>query len=81
MNETCDRCGPGTRAAYRVNRAGELYLCGHCAEPAMDGAFRPGLDHLAAGRARPRAASQCRIGLRLPGRRCGVAVRRRPLSH
>jgi ribosomal protein S27AE len=31
MNETCDRCGPGTRAAYRVNRAGELYLCGHCA--------------------------------------------------
>ncbi len=31
MNETCDRCGPGTRAAYRVNQAGELYLCGHCA--------------------------------------------------
>jgi hypothetical protein len=34
MNETCDRCGPAARAAYRVdrvNRAGELYLCGHCA--------------------------------------------------
>src|SRR5262249_60541928 len=31
MNETCDRCGPAIRAAYRVNRVGELYLCGHCA--------------------------------------------------
>lgn len=34
MNETCDRCGPAVGAAYRVNRvnrAGELYLCGHCA--------------------------------------------------
>ena len=31
MNETCDRCGPAVRAAYRVSRAGELYLCGHCA--------------------------------------------------
>jgi hypothetical protein len=37
MNETCDRCGPVVGAAYRVdrvdrvNRAGELYLCGHCA--------------------------------------------------
>jgi ribosomal protein S27AE len=34
MNETCDRCGPAVVAAYRVdrlNRAGELYLCGHCA--------------------------------------------------
>jgi ribosomal protein S27AE len=33
MNETCDRCGPAVGAAYRVdrvNRAGELYLCGHC---------------------------------------------------
>ena len=58
MNETCDRCGPGTRAAYRVNQAGELYLCGHCTTPAMDGALRPGLDHLAAGPARPRAASR-----------------------
>ena len=31
MNETCDRCGPAVRAAYRVQRRGELYLCGHCA--------------------------------------------------
>jgi hypothetical protein len=31
MDETCDRCGPAIRAAYRVNRVGELYLCGHCA--------------------------------------------------
>lgn len=30
MNETCDRCGPAVRAAYRVVRAGELYLCRHC---------------------------------------------------
>jgi len=32
MNETCDRCGPAVRAAYRVNRGdGELFLCLHCA--------------------------------------------------
>ena len=31
MNQTCDRCGPAVRAAYRVDRTGELYLCGHCA--------------------------------------------------
>src|SRR5258707_7602666 len=30
MNETCDRCGPAVRAVYRVDRRGELYLCGHC---------------------------------------------------
>lgn len=30
MNETCDRCGPAVRAVYRVDRDGELYLCGHC---------------------------------------------------
>ena len=29
-NEACDRCGPAVRAAYRVDRQGELYLCGHC---------------------------------------------------
>lgn len=28
---TCDRCGPATRAAYRVVRASQLYLCGSCA--------------------------------------------------
>ena len=31
MNETCDRCGPAVRAAYRTSRGGQLYLCGHCA--------------------------------------------------
>jgi hypothetical protein len=31
MNQTCDRCGPAVLAAYRVARAGELYLCRHCA--------------------------------------------------
>ena len=34
MNQTCDRWGPAVRAGYRidrVNRAGELYLCGQCA--------------------------------------------------
>jgi len=31
MNETCDRCGPAVRAAYRASRGGRLYLCGHCA--------------------------------------------------
>ena len=34
MKETCDRCGPAVRAGYRidrVNRVGELYLCGPCA--------------------------------------------------
>jgi hypothetical protein len=31
MNQTCDRCGPAIRAGYRVDRVGELYLCGQCA--------------------------------------------------
>ena len=31
MNETCDRCGLAVRAAYRVQRLGEHYLCRHCA--------------------------------------------------
>jgi hypothetical protein len=31
MYETCDRCGPAIGAAYRVDRVGELYLCGQCA--------------------------------------------------
>lgn len=31
MNETCDRCGPAVRAAYRVEGHGELCLCRHCA--------------------------------------------------
>lgn len=33
MNETCDRCGLGTVAAYRADRAGLFLLfCGHCAQ-------------------------------------------------
>ena len=31
MTETCDRCGPAVRAAYRASRGGQLDLCGHCA--------------------------------------------------
>jgi ribosomal protein S27AE len=31
MNQTCDRCGPTIGAAYKVDRVGELYLCGQCA--------------------------------------------------
>lgn len=31
MDQTCDRCGPAVRAAYRVDREGELYFCRHCA--------------------------------------------------
>jgi hypothetical protein len=38
MNETCDRCGPGVRATYRVVRVGQLYLCRHCTSR-----FRPAL--------------------------------------
>jgi hypothetical protein len=30
VNQTCDRCGPAVRAAYRAARDGELYLCRHC---------------------------------------------------
>jgi len=30
MNQTCDRCGPAVRAAYRLDRTGEFYLCRHC---------------------------------------------------
>ena len=40
MNETCDRCGPAVRAAYRVTRDGELYFCGHCASRLWPGAVR-----------------------------------------
>ena len=47
MNQTCDRCGPAAYAAYRVDRGGELYLCGHCTNllgPALwsSGTSRPG---------------------------------------
>ena len=61
MNQTCDRCGPAVGAGYRidrVNRAGELYLCGQCASPALAGVLCAGLDCLAAGRACARTAGQ-----------------------
>jgi hypothetical protein len=72
MNQTCDRCGPAIGAAYRVDRVGELYLCGQCASrhwpalSAQDWTFWPlGVRALA-------PASQCRR-LR-PGRPCSVAM-------
>ena len=69
MDQTCDRCGPAIGAAYRVDRAGELYLCGHRASLALAGAVRSGLDLLAAGE--PAGAHQpvpvcIRSGLRAP---------------
>jgi hypothetical protein len=42
MNETCDRCGPAVRAVYRVERHGELYLCGHCANRLWAALFAQG---------------------------------------
>ncbi len=56
MNEMCDRCGPAVAAVYRVERHGELYLCGHCTNR-LRAALFAGLDHLARWRACPRAAS------------------------
>jgi ribosomal protein S14 len=38
VDQTCDRCGPAVRAAYRVDRSGELFLCRHCLN-----IFRPAL--------------------------------------
>ena len=43
-DETCDRCGPAVRAAYRVHRDGDLYLCGHCTSRLKAGAVRARLD-------------------------------------
>jgi hypothetical protein len=42
MNEMCDRCGPAVRAVYRVERHGELYLCGHCANRLWPALFAQG---------------------------------------
>jgi ribosomal protein S27AE len=42
MNETCDRCGPAVAAVYRVERHGELYLCGHCANRLWAALFAQG---------------------------------------
>jgi hypothetical protein len=46
MNETCDRCGPAVRAAYRAVRGGQLYLCQHCTAQ-LSPALRAQGDHLA----------------------------------
>ena len=35
MNETCDRCRPAVRAAYRAVRSGQLYLCQHFTDVMM----------------------------------------------
>lgn len=45
MNETCDRCGPAVSAvytAYRADRRGELYLCGHCTNVLWPALFAKG---------------------------------------
>ena len=73
MNETCDRCGPAIGAAYLVDRSGRAVPVRTVREPALAGAVRTGLDLLAAGHARARAASQRRSRLRLARRR-GIAV-------
>jgi hypothetical protein len=58
MNQTCDRCGPAVRAAYRASRGGQLYLCGHCANllrtalSAHGWAIRPISTHTPAPQAR-----------------------------
>ena len=59
MNQTCDRCGPAVRAAYRVDRTGELYLCRHCATrhwPALSAqgwTFWPAGEHSVAPQVNP----------------------------
>jgi hypothetical protein len=42
MNERCDRCGPTVAAVYRVERYGELYLCGHCTDRLWAALFAQG---------------------------------------
>ena len=46
MNQACDLCGPAVRAAYRVNRKGELYSVG-TAPPSCGRPVRARLGHLA----------------------------------
>ena len=38
----CDRCGPAAAAVYRVERHGELYLCGHCTNRLLAALFAQG---------------------------------------
>jgi hypothetical protein len=78
MNQTCDRCGPAIGAACRVDRVGELYLCGHCASrqrralSAQGWTFWPLADpqaHIS----QSRCASDRAFGLLCPGEREGGA--------
>ena len=76
MNETCDRCGPAVGAGYRVdrvNRAGELYLCGQCASRHWRALSAQGWTFWSLGVHAPRTAGQCRI-TRQPGPGRGVAA-------
>jgi hypothetical protein len=50
MNEMCDRSGPAVAAVYRVERHGELYLCGHCTNRLWAALFAQGWAIWPAGR-------------------------------
>ena len=76
MNQTCDRCGPAIGAAYRVDRVGELYLCGHCASrhwraPSAQGWTCWPLADRQASISQPRCVSHRPFGLLCPGERKG----------
>jgi hypothetical protein len=55
MNEMCDRCGPAVAAVYRVERHGELYLCGHCTNRLWAALFAQGWTIWPAGEHAPQA--------------------------
>src|SRR5882762_1649496 len=59
MNQTCDRCGPAVRAAYRVDRGGELYADAASARSGWRCPCKAGPSGPLAGRSRrvPRASS------------------------
>jgi len=60
MNEMCDRCGPAVAAVYRVERHGELYLCGHCTNRLRAALFAQGWTIWPAGeRALAPQADEC----------------------
>jgi hypothetical protein len=81
MNQTCDRCGPAVRAAYRVDRGGELYAD---AAPASSGwrcprKAGPSGPRSRAGHVECRAPRLCRLVpnrviRRLPNRVIGAGV-------
>jgi hypothetical protein len=60
MDEMCDRCGPAVAAVYRVERRGELYLCGHCTDRLWAALLAQGWTIWTAGeRALAPQASEC----------------------